>query len=300
VAESGVGTAPVMLGMTLPDIDVWSQRVTVTLGQNPGPFTGPGTNTYLIGQGPCRILLDTGQGVDAYLPQLEKAMEQSGCDSLQEIVLTHAHPDHIGGVEQVRARFGPLEVKKKPWPELDGRYDFPITAIDDGHRIETEGATLRAVHTPGHAPDHLCFLLEEEGSLISGDNVLGVGTTVIPADSGDLADYLSSLERMLALEPVRIYPAHGPCIEDGTAKIREYIDHRRARDRQILAAMDSGAERVPDIVGIVYAAYPKALHAAAGQSVTSHLLKLQREGEVHCESKGATEPGTARWRLGRG
>jgi glyoxylase-like metal-dependent hydrolase (beta-lactamase superfamily II) len=286
-----------MLGMTLPDIDVWSERVTVTLGQNPGPFTGPGTNTYLIGQGPCRILLDPGQGVDAYLPRLEQAMEQSGCDSLQEIVLTHAHPDHIGGVEQVRARFGPLEVKKKPWPELDGRYDFPITAIDDGHRIQTEGATLRAVHTPGHAPDHLCFLLEEERSLISGDNILGVGTTVIPADSGDLADYLNSLERMLALEPARIYPAHGPCIEDGAAKIREYIDHRQARDRQILAAMASGAESVPDIVRIVYVAYPKALHAAAGQQVTSHLLKLQREDEVRCKSGDAADPGSARWTL---
>lgn len=299
MAESGAGTAPVMLGMTLPDVDVWSERVAVALGQNPGPFTGPGTNTYLIGKGRRRILLDTGQGVDAYLPRLEEAMAQSGCDSLQEIVLTHAHPDHIGGVEQVRERFGALEVKKKPWPELDGLYDFPITAIDDGHRIETEGATLRALHTPGHAPDHLCFLLEEEQSLISGDNILGVGTTVIPADSGDLADYLSSLERLLALEPARIYPAHGPCIEDGAAKIREYIDHRRARDRQILAAMAAGAESVPDIVRVVYAAYPKALHAAAGQSVTSHLLKLQREDEVRCESGNATDPSNARWTLAR-
>jgi glyoxylase-like metal-dependent hydrolase (beta-lactamase superfamily II) len=286
-----------MLGMTLPDVDVWSERVAVALGQNPGPFTGPGTNTYLIGKGRRRILLDTGQGVAAYLPKLEEAMARSGCDSLQEIVLTHAHPDHIGGVKQVRERFGALEVKKKPWPELDDRYDFPITAIDDGHRIETEGATLRALHTPGHAPDHLCFLLEEERSLISGDNILGVGTTVIPADSGDLADYLNSLERMLALEPARIYPAHGPCIEDGAAKIREYIDHRQARDRQILAALASGAESVPDIVRIVYAAYPKALHAAAGQQVTSHLLKLQREDEVRCKSGDAADPGSARWTL---
>ena len=297
MAESGADTAPVMLGMTLPDVDVWSERVAVALGQNPGPFTGPGTNTYLIGKGRRRILLDTGQGVAAYLPKLEEAMAQTGCDSLQEIVLTHAHPDHIGGVKQVRERFGALEVKKKPWPELDGRYDFPITAIDDGHRIETEGATLRALHTPGHAPDHLCFLLEEERSLISGDNILGVGTTVIPADSGDLADYLNSLERMLALEPARIYPAHGPCIEDGAAKIREYIDHRQARDGQILAAMASGAQSVPDIVRVVYAAYPKALHAAAGQSVTSHLLKLQREDEVRCESGQASDPGSARWTL---
>jgi glyoxylase-like metal-dependent hydrolase (beta-lactamase superfamily II) len=288
-----------MLGMTLPDVDVWSDRVVVALGQNPGLFTGPGTNTYLIGTGRRRILLDTGQGVDAYLPRLEEAMELAGCDELQEIVLTHAHGDHIGGVEQVQERFGQLEVKKKPWPMLDDRYGFPITPIDDGHVVETEGATLRALHTPGHAPDHLCFMLEEERSLISGDNVLGVGTTVIPAESGDLAEYMSSLERLLAEEPTRIYPAHGPCIEDGRAKIREYIDHRHARERQILSAMTGGAHRVPEIVAIVYAAYPKALHAAAAQSVTSHLVKLEREGEVRCESGSPTDPASGHWRLTR-
>ncbi len=286
---------PVMLGMTLPDVAVWSERVTVALGQNPSAFTGPGTNTYLVGTGRRRILLDTGQGLDEYLPFLEQAMDLTGCEGLQEIVLTHAHGDHIGGCEQVMRRFGALEVKKRPWPELDGRYGFAITPIGDGDVVETEGATLRAIHTPGHAPDHLCFVIEEEGSLVSGDNVLGVGTTIIPAQSGDLAQYMDSLERLLAERPGRIYPAHGPCIEDGRAKIQEYIDHRRARDQQILAAMRSGAERVPAIVAIVYAAYPQALHAAAGQSVTSHLLKLEREGRVERTGDADGDPTAARW-----
>ena len=286
----------VMLGMTLPDVDVWSDRVTVALGQNPSAFTGPGTNTYLIGTGRRRILLDTGQGMDAYLPFLEEAMERSGCEGLQEIVLTHAHGDHIGGCAQVMRRFGPLEVKKQPWPELDGRHDFAITAIGDGDVVETEGATLRAIHTPGHAPDHLCFMIEEEGSLVSGDNVLGVGTTIIPAQSGDLAQYMASLARLLSERPRRIYPAHGPCIEDGTAKIQEYIDHRRARDEQILAALEQGADGVPAIVAIVYAAYPQALHAAAGQSVTSHLLKLEREGRVRRTGDADGDALAARWR----
>ncbi len=286
--------APVMLGMSLPDVDVWSDRVAVALGQNPGPFTGPGTNTYLLGTGKRRILLDPGQGVDGYLDFLEQAMERVGCEGLQEIVLTHGHPDHIGGCRQVMDHFGALSVKKKPWPEVDAAYDFEITPIDDGDRVSTEGVTLRAIHTPGHAPDHLCFAIEEEGSLISGDNVLGVGTTVIPASTGDLAQYMDSLERLLADEPGRIYPAHGPCIEDGPAKIREYIAHRLARDDQILAAMEGGANEVPAIVEIVYAAYPKALHAAAGQSVTSHLLKLEREGRVRREDDGEG-PTAARW-----
>jgi glyoxylase-like metal-dependent hydrolase (beta-lactamase superfamily II) len=267
--------------------------VVVALGQNPSVFTGPGTNTYLVGTGPRRILVDTGQGEARYLPVLERALDEAGCEGLQEIVLTHGHPDHIGGVEQVIQRFGALEVKKRPWPEVDGLFPFAITALDDGDQISTEGATLRALHTPGHAPDHLCYFLEEDGALISGDNVLGVGTTVIPADSGDLGDYMQSLERMLAEAPKRIYPAHGPCVADAAEKLREYIDHRKERDRQILDAMAQGAEQVQAIVEIVYSAYPVELHAAAGQSVASHLLKLEREGQVRRAS--GLGPTAARW-----
>jgi glyoxylase-like metal-dependent hydrolase (beta-lactamase superfamily II) len=295
MSQASPGAPPVMLGMTLPDVDVWSERVAVALGKNPSPFTGPGTNTYLVGTGRRRILLDTGQGVAAWLPCLEQAMQRVGCDVLQEIVLTHAHADHIGGCEQVMRRFGPLEVKKLPWPEVDAGYPFAITPLADGDVVRTEGATLRAIHTPGHAPDHLCYWIEEEDSLVSGDNVLGVGTTVIPAQSGDLAQYLDSLERLLALGPSRIYPAHGPCIEDGRRKIREYLDHRHARDAQILSALRTGARDVPAIVAIVYAAYPAALHAAAGQSVTSHLLKLEREGRVQREAEADSNPVLARW-----
>jgi len=284
---------PVMLGLELPDTARWSERVVVALGQNPGAFTGPGTNTYLVGTGSRRILLDTGQGVDAYLPVLEQALELAGCEGLQEIVLTHGHPDHIGGLAQVQERLGPVPVRKRPWPDNDHHFAAEISELDHGATVETEGATLRAIHTPGHAPDHLCFWLEEERAVFSGDNVLGIGTTVIPAQSGDLGHYMDSLERLLAEEPARIYPAHGPCIEDGSAKLREYIDHRRERDRQILAAMRRGAERVKAIVEIVYAAYPVQLHAAAGQSVTSHLLKLEREGQVARDRE--RDPLRARW-----
>jgi glyoxylase-like metal-dependent hydrolase (beta-lactamase superfamily II) len=194
-------------------------------------------------------------------------------------------------VAQIRERFGELEVKK--FPLADERFD--ITALKDGSVVRTEGASLRALHTPGHALDHLCFILEEENALFSGDNVLGVGTTVIPAESGDLGDYMASLQRVLSQEPGRIYPAHGPCIEDGPAKLREYIAHRQDRENQILSAMGTGVQHVPDIVAEVYAAYPKTLHPAAGQSVASHLLKLEREGRVR-RNDGA-DPVHAEWNL---
>jgi len=289
-------TPPLLLGSHLPDIDVWSERVVVALGQNPSAFTGPGTNTYLVGTGPRRILLDTGSGHEEYLPILEQALERAGCDGLQEIVLTHGHPDHIGGAESIMRRFGEVPVSKRPWPENDAHYPFDVKAIDDGSTIKTEGATLRGIHTPGHCPDHLCFVLEEEGAIFSGDNVLGIGTTVIPAESGSLSDYMKSLERLEAERPARIYPAHGPCIEDGPAKVREYIEHRLERERQILAALGDETRKVIEIVREVYAAYPEALYPAAGQSVTSHLQKLEVEGRVQREQDSSEGVLEVRWR----
>jgi glyoxylase-like metal-dependent hydrolase (beta-lactamase superfamily II) len=291
---SAAAAAPVMLGMTMPDVDVWSPRVTVALGQNPSVFTGPGTNAYLVGTGKARILIDPGQGEAAFLPVLAQAMERCGCQRIQEIVLTHGHPDHIGGVRSVMARFGRVRVRKLPSALFDGPYaDLGLEPLAPGERVVSEGATLRGIHAPGHAPDHLNFVLEEERALFSGDNVLGVGTTVIPAESGDLGDYLSSLERLLAEQPTRIYPAHGPVIEDGVAKLREYIAHRADRERQIVAALANGPKRPIEIVQVVYAAYPPALHAPAAQSVVQHLRKLLREGRVTRDA--AASDLDARW-----
>jgi glyoxylase-like metal-dependent hydrolase (beta-lactamase superfamily II) len=281
-----------MIGLRMPDVDVWSERVTVALGQNPGLFTGPGTNTYLIGNGPRRILLDPGQGVPGYLPVLERAMERAGCEALQEIVLTHGHPDHIGGVAAVLERFGALRVSKLPTP--GEAHPFELTPIGDGSVVRTEGASLRAVATPGHATDHLCFVLEEEAALFSGDNVLGVGTTVIPLVGGDLGLYLRSLERLLAERPRRIYPAHGPAIEDGVAKIEAYLRHRRERDEQIRSALARGPADVRAIVRRVYTDVPEVLHAAAAHSVVAHLVQMERDGRARREGDA---PLAARWSL---
>lgn len=306
-------SSPAILGGTLlPNVQRLSPRVGVALGQNPSMFTGPGTNTYVVGHGKKRLLLDTGSGLDAYMPVLEEALARVGCDGLEGIVLTHAHPDHIGGVDQVRAHFGEMPVYKRPWPsetglagpgggvspvavaDPDRQAHCRLERIDHGDVVETEGARLRAVYTPGHAPDHLCYVLEEEQNLFSGDNVLGVGTTVIPGGSGDLGDYMQSLERLLALAPRQIYPAHGPRIDGGVAKIEDYIAHRRERERQIVAALEAGLRDVPAIVRRIYVGYPESLFAAAGQSVTAHLLKLVRDGRV---ARSTAADGSAEWAL---
>lgn len=265
-----------MIGLHLPDIAVCSPRVAVVLGQNPGWLTGPGTNTYLLGTGRHPLLIDAGTATPAYAPLLARALRDiRRADSLQGIALTHAHPDHRGGVEGVRQAVGPAPVLKKPWPDHDDPAD--MTALDDGAEIATDGATLRAIWTPGHATDHLCFYLAEEGALFTGDLVLGAGTTVIPPD-GDLGDYLQSLRRLLALDAAVIYPGHGPAIHDPRAKIEAYLAHRALRDEQILEALRAGVHTVPALVERIYTDVPSMLHGAAAWSVEAHLRKLEREG----------------------
>ena len=276
-----------MAGLTLPDFDIWSDWVSTVLGQNPSAFTGPGTNTYLVGKGKKPILLDTGIGLDVYDPLLKQglAATKNGATELQEIVITHVHQDHIGGVPHVQEQFGELKVSKKAWPGKDDEYDFPLTYIEDGAKIETDGATLRAVHTPGHALDHLCYYLEEEKALFTGDVVLGAGTTVIPEEGGGLIDYLPSLRKLLELDLAVIYPAHGPAIRDPYKKLNDYISHRELREQQVLEAMNAGLTEIPLMVKRIYVDTPEFLHKAAAGSVRSHLIKLEKEGAVKNEGE---------------
>jgi endoribonuclease LACTB2 len=268
-----------------------SDRVGRVLGLNPGMMTGPGTNTYLVGARDP-ILIDTGAGVAGYMGEFDEYLAERGWRGPSRVILTHRHLDHIGGVKDLRERFPGLPVAKMI--HKDEGLPEGTTDLRDGQVVKGDGVTLVPVHTPGHASDHLCYFLEEERALFSGDLILNGSTSVIPDEDGDLADYMASLRRVQALAPRRIYPAHGAVIEDAAGKIQEYIDHRMERERQILQTLGDGARTIPEMVKVIYAEVPEKLHVMAGKSVHSHLKKLVKDGRV-AEEKLPSAP--SRWRL---
>ena len=252
-------------------------RVRRVLGLNPGLMTGPGTNTYLVGER-RPILLDTGAGLPEYPPLLGGFLATEGLDGVARVVLTHRHRDHMGGVLDVRRLYPRIPVGKLV--VNDPTLPVPMDPIQEGTVIRGDGVTLRALHTPGHASDHVSYYLEEERALFTGDLILGGSTTVIPPDDGDLGVYLASLRRLLDVDIQRIYPGHGPVLEPARPVIEQYIAHRLDRERQILAALGAGAETVGEIVARVYREVAPALHPVARLSVQSHLVKLEREERV--------------------
>ena len=263
--------------MDFPEVATLSDHVGRVLGLNPGLMTGPGTNTYLVGR-EAPILIDTGAGVAGYLPNLLRHLERARLGEPTRILLTHRHVDHMGGVTQLREAFSEIPVAKLIF--RDGALPVPMESLHDGQVTEVNGLHLVAIHTPGHASDHLSFYLREERALFTGDLILGGTTTVIPPGDGDMVAYLESLRRLLDLDLVRIYPAHGPVIENPKEKIEEYIAHRLQREEKILEALRAGDRTIPEIVARVYVSTPSVLHPVAQLSVDSHLIKLEREGRV--------------------
>jgi glyoxylase-like metal-dependent hydrolase (beta-lactamase superfamily II) len=236
-----------------------------------GQFTLQGTNTYVVGQGRKRLLIDTGEGKPEWIASIKSVLKDENI-TIDKAILTHWHHDHIQGVSDLLEHSPDTKVYKN-----DPHNDW--LAISDGQKFETEGATLRAFYCPGHTTDHMALVLEEEDAMFTADNVLGQGTAVFE----DLAAYMKSLDSMSKQFKGRAYPGHGPVIEDGPAKILEYIKHRKQREKQVLDVLAQEKEdgwTSMDIVKVIYKDYPENLWEPAERGLLQILDKLQKEGKV--------------------
>ncbi|OQS00867.1 beta-lactamase-like protein [Achlya hypogyna] len=277
----------------LPIVEKVAPNVIRVLGLNPGRMTLQGTNTYLVGTGRSRILVDTGDGSNAYLATLLAVLAAEDIESISDIVLTHGHFDHIGGVWQLQERFPRARVWKMltytPTPPCECSAHVSNTyasrklhirdlseLISQGQALTTDGASLRPLYTPGHTNDHVCFVLNGT-AIFTGDCVLGEGTCTFQS----LTEYMMSLRVLQAQAPTRLYPGHGPVIENAADTIAMYLAHRQKREDEILAVLNAqGRANVTTIVAAMYPSLPWMLSIAAARNVRMHLRKLVDEKAV--------------------
>jgi len=274
-------------------------------------------NVFLIKEGGVAALIDSGFSDDDSYNTRIKFLEAHSDATIKYIVLTHHHYDHSSGAHRLRDATGaqivvhkdeeslllnpdnetgdmeiPEDQKEfreqaKKW-RLEAAKAIPDIRVEDGHVLEIGALHLKLVHTPGHTAGHLCMLIPEEKLLFSGDNVLGVGTAAIaPPPHGDMGQYIASLKKMQTLEAELLAPGHGPLVKEPNRKIQELIDHRQQREDQILRLMADGRDDVKSLVKAIYPELDKRLLMMATGQVLSHLHKLQSDGKLRLEGKGA-------------
>jgi glyoxylase-like metal-dependent hydrolase (beta-lactamase superfamily II) len=252
------------------------------VANNPGLMTGPGTNTYLVGIDEVAVI-DPGPDTNKHIDAIIGASMR---ERVKWVLLTHTHPDHWPAAAKIAKKTGAVLAAYSPFPKSD-EVDIKLDLVlSDGDAIEGTEFRLEALHTPGHAPNHLCFWLEEERVLFTGDHVLNGTTTVVNPDrGGDMRQYLASLDRLRKLKRVaRICPGHGDVVEDASALLDEYVKHRRARERQILKLVTAQAQTINKLVDTIYVDTPDGLVEMAQKQVHAHLLKLRADGKVEGSS----------------
>lgn len=262
-------------------------RIRRIVARNPSKFTFYGTGTYIVGGPEGAAVIDPGPALGDHVDALLAALQGW---TVSAILITHTHLDHSPAAGPLRHAvgaptygFGPHAGGGKNAEAVEEGADWKFTPdhiLGDGDTVEGPGWTIEAVHTPGHTSNHLCFALREENALFSGDHVMGWSTSVVSPPDGDMAAYLASLEKLLNRPETLYYPTHGAPIENPKAYVESFIRHREDRERQILAAIGMGADRIPAMVDAMYHDIPVGLHPAAARSVLAHLVKMEGEGRV--------------------
>ena len=257
------------------------------LARNPSPFTFTGTGTFVVGQpGGTVAVIDPGPDDPAHIRALIDGL--SG-ETVSHIVITHTHMDHSPAAPALKAATGAQIIGCAPLvlsddgPRADAGFDAtyaPDRVLADGESVSGPGWTLTAIHTPGHTSNHLCFALAEEKALFTGDHVMGWSTTVVAPPDGDMADYMASLEKLMARDDAIYHPTHGEPVTDPQRFVKHLLGHRRQRETQVLRAIGEGLVTIPQMVAAMYAMVDIRLHPAAGRSVLAHLIDLERRGKV--------------------
>jgi len=253
-------------------LDRWVTRLTAP---NPGMMTGPGTNSYLVGEGNVAVI-DPGPDIASHIEKI--LAEAKG--RLRWILCTHTHLDHSPAAAALKAATG-AQVLGRESPEGQDPSFRPDLVVENGQRIELSGVTLRAIHTPGHASNHLCYLLEQTKMLFTGDHVMQGSTVVINPPDGEMRAYLASLERLLAEDIAIIAPGHGYLIGAPHKELRRLIAHRMAREAKVVSSLRKlRTASLEDLLPLVYDDVPPRVHRVAARSLTAHLQKLVVEGTV--------------------
>lgn len=263
------------------DAGTRSTAVEWIVAPNPGPLTLDGTRTWLVGTKRL-VLIDPGPALPEHFSRVQAAVGDRQVDA---ILLTHAHADHAGGAATLSAM---LDAPVMAGSDTLARTGLAGQVIGDGSTIAVDGsgadpsdgtgAFLQVIRTPGHASDHLCFLLLPDRWVFTGDLVLGAGSSAVLHPDGRMAEYLASIRKLEALRPARLLPGHGPPVEDAVERLGEYRRHRLERERQIRLAIEAGSKTVSEIREAVYGPLEPVLRTAAEASVSAHLLHLRDQG----------------------
>ncbi|MBK7972377.1 MAG: MBL fold metallo-hydrolase [Deltaproteobacteria bacterium] len=247
-----------------------------------------GNNVYLLGDRDP-VLVDTGMPGEVGEKVLSDLFAEVGIAGPRRLLATHLHRDHVGAWPWLHERFGtelwvhPLE-SENAFASVDA--SEADAALADGQVIDCDGVEVRVVFTPGHSPGHVVLELPSSRLLLTGDLIVGSGTSWVGPPGGSLVDYLASLRRVRTLDVARILPAHGPIVDDPVAKVDEYLEHRALREEQVLGCIHDGQDTVPAMVAVIYAAYPDGVHGIAALTMQGHLDKLIAEGRVAVDASG--------------